>query len=211
MLNTLSSPKRALVDQIKRSGALSVEVLADRVGLAVTTVRQHLGDLMGSGVLARTAQVEGRGRPRYLYELSEHGQSLYPSAGGSILEGLLLHLLKGGHQEILDAFFRKAWSERRAEFDRRLRNAADDSLQTRLEVLQGLLDDDGFMPEVKAERGGAIRVCELNCPMRDIVEHTALPCMLESEFVEHALGRRVRRTEHMLEGANSCSYVVEQG
>ncbi|MGM0575498.1 MAG: helix-turn-helix transcriptional regulator [Myxococcota bacterium] len=211
MLDTLSPPKRTLVDLIKALGAVTVDDLAARAGLGKTTVRQHLDDLLEAGLVAREPHRLGRGRPTYHYDLSEAGYDLYPSGDGALLRELLLYLARDGQQETIRAFFDRFWASRSEEIERRVRAAGDDSLDTRVGVLRSVLRQEGFMPDIERHEDGTVTVRERNCPYRQTVRATLLPCRLEAEFIQRALGAEVRRVAYMPQGAKACTYDTGPG
>lgn len=207
-IDPLSPPKRGIVDAIKRSGAASVEDLVARTGLGATTVRQHLDDLRQSGLVNRSAERKGRGRPSYRYTLTSRASAIYPTHDAEVLRGLLRHLSEQGGEALVESFFEKFWAEREARFEA-LRDAAGaETPGERAEVLRAMLVEEGFLPEVVYGRDGAVTVRECNCPFRETVRGTFAPCRLEAAFMERALGRPLVRVEFMPQGASACSYAT---
>merc|ERR1712137_1062586 len=55
---------------------MSVQALVDSSGVTATAVRSRLNRLQGEGLVKRTEEREGRGRPSHRYSLTEKGREL---------------------------------------------------------------------------------------------------------------------------------------
>ncbi|QDG50311.1 DeoR family transcriptional regulator [Persicimonas caeni] len=200
----LSEAKAALIDMMKVEGEISVDDAVDELDLAKTTIRQHLQLLEQYGLVKRRQQRQGRGRPRIMYSLTEEAREFYPSLEGELLHELVEYLIQQGHLGLVDDFFRQRWrqdSERvMAQAD-----AAGGNWQARMDALGAFLSDRGFLPEMDGETNGTqVKVC--NCPYRSAVAATRLPCRLEIQLLEKLSGRKVERTEYILDGDPCCVY-----
>src|SRR6056297_2684807 len=75
---------QVILDLLREDQELTVAELAGRMEVTGTAVRQRLGRLMSAGYVCRVAPVEGRGRPKHRYSLTEVGRQ----AAGSNLRDL---------------------------------------------------------------------------------------------------------------------------
>ena len=64
------SSDRKLLDVIRRCGPLTVVEMGARLGVTGTAVRNRLARLLGTGLVERKVEHQGRGRPRHTYEAS---------------------------------------------------------------------------------------------------------------------------------------------
>src|SRR5690349_11568198 len=64
----------ALLEILRRKGAVTISVLVAEMGVTATAVRQRLQRLMTDGLIQREAQNIGRGRPNHRYSLTEKGE-----------------------------------------------------------------------------------------------------------------------------------------
>ena len=79
-----------MLDVIADRGPVSVAAIADELGLHPNSVRDHLDHLLDSGHLRRVrAEVQGRGRPAWLYELAAAAQ---PGGSSAVVAALAAHL-----------------------------------------------------------------------------------------------------------------------
>ena len=70
---TIDTSDRNFLDQLHRLGSGTIQELCDLVGVTATAVRQRLVRLQGQGLVARTMIRNGRGRPYFVYQVSEAG------------------------------------------------------------------------------------------------------------------------------------------
>src|SRR5918992_1497855 len=70
--------RRAVLDLLKRNGEQTVAQLGAALGLSGVGVRRHLEVLEQLGLVRQTTRPQGRGRPAYVYALTETGHDLFP-------------------------------------------------------------------------------------------------------------------------------------
>jgi predicted ArsR family transcriptional regulator len=74
----MQTTKTQILSLLKRRGGLAVDALADELGLAPMTVRQHLASLERDRLIQATPERQAKGRPHYLYTLTERGENTFP-------------------------------------------------------------------------------------------------------------------------------------
>lgn len=201
-----SETKRQLLLLLKRRGQLTLDEAEAATGLTRPTLREHLTQLERDGLVRRSTERRGRGRPRLLYRLTSAGAQLFPNRDGVLLGRLLEFLKEEGAEELLRRFFERYWTERLQAARQRLASAQ--TPEARLAALRDFLEEEGFMPEiVVSEQGVEIREC--NCPFAETIRHTRLPCYLEARFFEQLLGREAVRVAYIPDGSPACSYAFD--
>ena len=65
---------KALLDYLRRHGDARISDLVAETGVTATAVRQRIQRLMADGLIERTAETMGRGRPNHRYSLTEKGE-----------------------------------------------------------------------------------------------------------------------------------------
>lgn len=197
------------MDLIKSEGETSPEIAALRLGLAKTTIRQHLLTLEHQGLIRRRFERAGQGRPKIVFQLASQAQRLYPTQEPELLKALLEYLKATKNQKIIKAFFDHYWKGREGKFESilaSLRGAKPVGIEMRLQALKTLLESEGFMPKVELS-GNVVQVRECNCPLRETISATQYPCKLELDFIRWALKVRVERTAHLPSGGAACIYL----
>src|ERR687885_810929 len=76
--NILKASRSAIVELLKVNGAMSAEQLAESLEVSKVCVRRHLELLQRDGLVCHEAEHRERGRPRYLYHLTEKAACLFP-------------------------------------------------------------------------------------------------------------------------------------
>lgn len=199
-----SDSRRRLLELVKKRGDVSIDEAMDATDLSRTTVREHFLQLEEEGLVERfTEKGSGRGRPPLRFEITEAGRQLFPVRDGALLGGLIDFLRERGHEDLLQSFFETYWEERLQEMQKRLRGA--EGADRRLDVLEALLREEGFVPNIQQEEGRLV-VRECNCPFPKAVEKTRLPCRLEAAFYEALFDQRVERVSYIPDGHPACIY-----
>lgn len=201
-----SDTRRELLQIIKRRGSLSVDEAMEALGMARTTVREHLLHLKEKNLLTRTAERKGRGRPSHRYKMTQRAKVLFPSRDGELM-GELLRFLKEEAEGLVETFFERYWEDRTEAAKQKLRSAPTSELEKQLEILRGILEEEGFMPEID-EREGTVTVRECNCPFPESVKQTRVPCQLEKTFFETLFQTALDRVMYIPDGNPACTYKV---
>ena len=204
-LELIPEARRQIIRLLKRRGPLPVEDIADHLDVTVSGARQHLSSLERDGVVTYQRIRQGPGRPRHLYELTERGDALFPRRYAELLNELLGYVREADPSLVDRVFGRRA--QRRADAARdRLHG---ESLAERLRDVVGILDDEGYYPELDPQDDGSWRLVVRNCPVRALGERYASACTAEVGYLRRLLpGADVRRTAHLLNGQPFCAYEI---
>ncbi len=202
----LGTSQWKILEHIKRHGYSTVPELSEVVDLNIETVRSHLRDLDGGGLVERAGRrPDGPGRPEILYRLTTAAHALFPSQDGELLQELVEYLERSGQPELVRDFLQERMEARRAECQARVEGLEGTE---RLEEVARILSEEGFMAEVRSNRPGqsTLRLC--HCPMRKLVDVTTAPCQAEVSFIQDLLGEEVSRVSYIPSGDASCRYVL---
>jgi predicted ArsR family transcriptional regulator len=85
----VQSTKTLILTSIKRSGGSTVDELAQALDLAPMTVRQHLASLQRDDLVLAEPVRRARGRPHYVYRLTQRGEDTFPKRYDRLAEALL--------------------------------------------------------------------------------------------------------------------------
>lgn len=201
--------KKQLLELIKRKGTVSIDEAVEHTELAKTTLREHFLQLERDGYIERDYVRSGPGRPSLEYQMTQKGNSLFPSYESALIKELLNYLKAKGDEETIEEFFQAFWEERIEKARHRMDQSSEKDLETRIEALSHLLEEEGFMPELSLdEENKTLTVKECNCPFSEVVKETRLPCKLEAMFYKKLFGEEAERTSHIAEGDFSCTYDI---
>lgn len=201
----LESSDRAFLDQLHRLGSGTIAELCDTVGVTATAVRQRLVRLQGAGFVSRMMVRNGRGRPHFVYQVSESGLKQL----GENYNDLAL-ILWQEMQSIEEPSLRERVVRRVRESMVRRYGRTDRSrpLPDRLRQLQSSLVDHGFDVEVDLS-GGLPILRENSCPYQELASSDAGICGLEQEVFAEALGTKVTLTKCCRDGHHCCEFQPE--
>ena len=201
--------KKELLDLIKRNGHLSVDEAVKHTELAKTTVREHFLQLERDGYVKRDYVRSGPGRPSLQYQLTPKGNSLFPSSESALLRDLLKYMKARDADETLEHFFQDFWDERLKKARQRMDDASKTDIESRVEALTHMLEEEGFMPEFDLnEKDQTLTVKECNCPFSEVVKETRLPCKLEAMFYKKLFNEQAERSTYIAEGEYACTYDI---
>lgn len=203
-----SDTRRELLQIIKRRGSLSVDEAMEALDMARTTVREHLLQLKQKGLLERTAERHGRGRPSHRYEMTRRAKVLFPSRDGELMGRLVRFLDARGAEDLVQTFFESYWNDRTEAVKRKLQRVAADDLDDKVDTLREILEEEGFMPEI-TRRENQVTIRECNCPFPESVKETRIPCQLEEKFYREIFDTELERVSHIPDGNPACTYEVE--
>ncbi|MCC6223636.1 MAG: helix-turn-helix domain-containing protein [Thermoleophilia bacterium] len=199
----LGESQAAILAALKRRGELTTAGLAAELGLNVETVRDHLRALAAHGLVRRAGAVRGgRGRPELVHALAPAAEAFFPQREGEVLRQLAAYLRETGNERLLERFFERVIAARREGALARVTRLEG---RERLEEAARILTELGFMAELEGPPDEPrLRLC--HCPLRELVDETAIPCKVEIGFVSELLGDRLVRVSHIPAGDPSCSY-----
>ncbi len=205
-----SALRRAILLHLRRTGPSSPDAIASTVGASRSGVAQQLRALETAGLVSRTTERHGVGRPRHLYDVTPDAQDLFPSNYDGLAAGLLAAIAEVGGDALLDdvlgARRRQAEASLRTEIDASLPAGA--TLEARLRALARIQDDLGYLAEVREDDGG-LRLVEHNCAVLDVARELPAACAAELDLFSGVLGVRVVRERHITSGDRCCQYRVE--
>ena len=205
----LTGSKKELINLIKRNGTISIDDAVERTNLAKTTLREHLLQLERDGYVERDYVRSGPGRPSLQFQITQKGNSLFPSSESALIKELLRYLKTKGDEETIEEFFKTFWDERIAKAKKRMDATSVSNLKKRVEVLMQMLEEEGFMPEFDIDKeNNTLTVKECNCPFSEVVKETRLPCKLEAMFFKKLFNKDAERTAYIAEGDYSCTYNI---
>lgn len=204
----LSLSQQRVLERLKRTGATTIPILAGEVSLNVETVRHHLRALEALGYVERRGTRKPRpGRPEVVYALTSQAERLFPDRQGEVLQGLAEYLAETGNVSLIEEFFERWISSRRSAARARVEGLTGDA---RLREVAAIMTELGFMASAEVEVGsGQLHLC--NCPLRDLVEVSKVPCRAEIAFIRELLGERLTRLAYSPAGDTSCSYTSTAG
>ena len=205
-----SALRRELLVRLRREGPSSPDHLAASLGASRTGVLQQLRSLEAANLVRRETVRHGVGRPRHVYDVTEHAQDLFPNAYDGLATGLLAAIRAVGGEALVDDVFaarRRMTTERvRERLAERLPD--DASVADRARELAVIQDEQGYLAEAVLDPEGVIRIIEHNCAIHHVATGASAACRAELELFREVLGPDVERETHIAGGDRCCTYRV---
>jgi len=196
------SSDKAMLDVLRRNGAVTISVLVAEMGVTATAVRQRLQRLMANGLIVRQAENKGRGRPNHRYSLTEKGER---SAGTNFAD--MADVLWDEIKSVEDPEIRRGLLKRIAgRLAERYRNeVGGETLGDRMSALAGVMGQREIPFRVE-QTGGLPVLSALACPYPELAMRDRSVCTMEKMMLSEILGENVRLSECRLDGATCCTF-----
>jgi predicted ArsR family transcriptional regulator len=201
----LKETRSEILKCIKASGRMSVGEIAEAVGVSRVCARRHLDLLSRGGLVGYEVVKADRGRPGFVYYLSEKASLLYPTSYDSFALGLL--------KNVRDLFGADAVSRLISSHCNDNINLLKSELEglgfkEKVKRLSSLLNDRGYATSVRRLRDGSFLIEQHNCPMVALATIYEQFCNEELRLYRELLGVEVVRECRIAAGARSCNYRV---
>jgi predicted ArsR family transcriptional regulator len=195
-----------LLHALKATGPQSAAVIARRLGVTSTAVRQHLAKLQAEGLVAFEHQVAGVGRPRRRW-LTEKGHGRFPDSHAGLALDLIQTVGRIFGKEGLDELIAAREQTSLELYSARLGSG---DLRRRLRRLAALRSEEGYMAEVTTATDNGFVLSENHCPICVAARACQGLCRSELALFRTVLGPEVEveRVERILAGARRCAYRI---
>ena len=205
-LGGLSDTRRQLLLFVKAAQQLTVDELADSLGITKSAVRQHVTGMEAAGLLEHVAERGRPGRPRFRYVLTRAAERLFPSRYDDVFIDVL-SALDDRDPGLADEMLKDHFARRIEELPE---DIGEKPVGDQLAQLVKVLDDDGHMPAVEQTGPESWTVTTSNCPLLHISEGRPGFCQVELEFFRSlAPGATIDCTQRIAPGGNACVHMVK--
>jgi predicted ArsR family transcriptional regulator len=202
------SARLRVLNLLKRTQGLSVQEIADRLGMSYMGIKDHCTDMEKRGLLdARREPREGNtGRPRMIYRLTGRAHELFPTASNP----LTLELLDAAKMLFGPASAEKllmlVWQQKMEAF---LEKVKGPDPEARTDALARARDEAGHMAVVEKGSDGRLKIVEHHCPFLDVLRAYPVVVRLETEMFGRLLGVSVERHEENAGGLYRAEFVLK--
>jgi predicted ArsR family transcriptional regulator len=201
------STRRAVLDLLKRNGPQTVAQLGAALELSGAGVRRHLEDLERLGLVQQTSRSQGRGRPAYVYTLTEMGHDLFPRN----YHQLVAQLLEAAASELGPAAVERLFDHRQHELAELYAGRTQGrDLPELARALAAIQDENGYMADCRQAGADRWLVSEHNCAIARVAGAWPTACNHELALFRQLAGPgvSVERVAHIQAGDPVCAYVL---
>jgi predicted ArsR family transcriptional regulator len=197
------SQRLQILNRLKRTQGLSVNELAEKIGMSYMGVKGHCIELHKGGYLDTWRRPKPVGRPEMLYRLTQRAHELYPTASNSVTIELLesaqkLYGPSAAEKLLFNVFQRKA--------EHYLAKLKGTTPGEKAAWLAKQRDTEGHMADF--ESVGGLRITEHHSPVLDLLRAFPIVARLEAEMFQRVLKEPVRREENSVSGLFCCTFFI---
>ena len=203
--NLLKAPRSAIIEHLKHRGSMSVEQIAEALGVSRVCVRKHLGLLESDGLIRYEEKRHERGRPRFIYRLTEKADCLFPRAYDDFAREILEHI----EENFGAAAVPRVFAARASSLIEQLRaECAGMNFEQSLKHLVNSINSKGYVAEIRRQKDGSYRLTQRNCPTEAIAMSHPQLCEEELRVYREVLGCDIIRECKISSGAQTCGYRI---
>ncbi|MGF1503801.1 MAG: ArsR family transcriptional regulator [Chloroflexi bacterium] len=203
----MQKTRQKILEYLHEHGEATVNELSKALdGLTAVTVRHHLDVLRSEGLIAQPVPRHRStpGRPRYVYSLTEKGDSLFPGNVKTLADHMFGEVVGSLQGDQINVIF-DGIADRMAD---ELEVNPHASPQDRLDLVVRHLTEQGYEAKWEATAEGYL-LHTFNCPYEQIATHHEEMCSLDMRYISRLLGTVPRRLgKNLIEGGSACSYLI---
>jgi DeoR family suf operon transcriptional repressor len=203
----MKSTRDRILQTLLRHPRSTINELADAVEINPISVRHHLTNLQVEGLVGAEEERHGVGRPRLVYMLTEDGLERFPTRYLRLTNRLLSQMKEKLPGPVVGELFSQVANDLAAQHEGQMVNM---SVEQRLETLQVLLADEGFVVEWE-KQGQKYLIHEIACPYLQIGQTHPEVCTVDQTLISRMLAVPAEKVECILSGDAHCTYVVNFG
>ncbi len=200
----MQDTRREILDLILVQETATVKALAEKLKLAIPTVRHHMTILERDGLVLKSKGRGKIGKPHLIYSLSRKGEESFPKMYSRLSSALIEQVkLEEGQEVVLDLMrniARRKVQKKSADLDRVSR--AD-----QIDLMLAVMEEEGFEPQLEL-RGDKIEIRHLTCPYQAVaLEHPEV-CEMDVNIIQYCLGGTIDRSAWRPDGDRICVFLA---
>src|SRR5262245_40064245 len=184
---------------------MSVEHLAQELEVSKVCIRRHLSLLESDGLIRYVEERHERGRPRYIYSLTEKARCLFPQSYDEFAEEILVQLQRKYGDTGLEGVLKGRADELIEQLKIKLGGLTFDE---RVKCLAKTMTAKGYLADARRLKDGAYRLRQRNCPTESVAVSYPQICDEEARIYRESLGCQVTRECRIADGARFCEFRI---
>ena len=201
----MKSTKDKILQTLLRRPKITINKLAEAVGINPISVRHHLTNLQMEGLISADEERHGVGRPRLVYSLTEDGLETFPTKYFRLTTRILDQMKETMPGPVVAKLFNQIAEDLASEYSSQVQGL---SMEERLELVKELLAQEGFTVEWE-KKGSEYQIHEISCPYYQIgVAHPEV-CTVDQTLISKMLALPANKVQCILDGGTHCTYVVQ--
>jgi predicted ArsR family transcriptional regulator len=200
----MKSTKDKILQTLLRKPRVTINELAEAVGINAISVRHHLTNLTAEGLISADEERHGVGRPRLVYSLTEDGMEKFPTKYLRLTTRLLDQMKDSMPGPVVAKLFSQIAEDMANEYADQMK---DLSMEERLDFVKAMLAREGFTVEWE-KKGSDYQIHEISCPYYQIgIAHPEV-CTVDQTLISKMLALPANKVQCILDGGAHCTYVI---
>ena len=205
ILPAMKSTKDRILQSLLRKPRITINEIAEAVGINAISVRHHLSNLEKEGLIKADEERHGVGRPRLQYSLTEEGMERFPTKYLRLTTKLLSQMKESLPAPAVAKLFSQVAEEMANDYSDQMKGL---SMEERLDFVKVMLAQEGFTVEWE-KKGREYQIHEISCPYYQIgIAHPEV-CTVDQTLISKMLALPVNNVQCILNGGSHCTYVVQ--
>jgi len=200
-----SSAKREILLLLKQRPHLSLTEIAAERRISKVAALHHLATLEDQGLIERSYERRGVGRPTVHFRLSQRSAGLFPQAYTQMSLAALDFIERRLGRDAVVGMLQERSREVAEQHRPRL---TAPRLEDRVGELAKLRSEGGYMAEVGGRHGAAVELREHNCPILAIAGQFPEACEVERRMFESMLKAKVDTSHRVVAGDPVCRFLI---
>lgn len=201
----MKSTKDKILQTLLRRPKITINELAEAVGINPISVRHHLTNLQMEGLVASDEERHGVGRPRLVYSLTEDGMERFPTKYLRLTTRLLAQMKETMPGPLVSKLFNQIAEDLASEYASQIQGM---DMEERLDFVKELLAQEGFTVEWE-KKGSDYQIHEISCPYYQIgIAHPEV-CTVDQTLISKMLAVPANKVQCILSGGAQCTYVIQ--
>lgn len=201
----MKSTKDRILQALLRKPKITINEIAEAVGINPISVRHHLSNLEKEGLISAEEERHGVGRPRLMYSLTQDGMERFPTKYLRLTTKLLSQMKETMPAPAVAKLFSQVAEEMAGAYSEQIKGL---SMEERLDFVKEMLAQEGFTVEWE-KKGKEYQIHEISCPYYQIgIAHPEV-CTVDQTLISKMLALPANKVQCILDGAAHCTYVVQ--
>lgn len=194
-------------------GSKTTGEIADKLRIQKSAIRAHLESLRAEQAIRSYFKVEGPGRPRKIYELTESGRELFPRKYDLLLSLILQSIETAEGHHYAKKLIRSVADKIAQGIQDKIKNGSAD-LEESVRILNSSSNEMGFMSSFYKEDDNTYSIMSRNCIVHKVAfsNQDAICHGFHDRIIQKALEGKINPEVHLKEciarGDNYSRHII---
>jgi DeoR family transcriptional regulator, suf operon transcriptional repressor len=194
-------------------GSKTAGEIADKLKIQKSAIRTHLESLRAEQAIRSYFKVEGPGRPKNVYEITESGRELFPRKYDLILSLILQSIETAEGHEYTKKIIRSIADNMAQDIQDKIKNSSA-SVEESVRILNLASNEMGFMSSFYKEDDSTYSVISRNCIVHKVAlsNQDAICHGFHDRIIQKALEGKINPKVHLKEcialGDNYSRHII---